>query len=90
MDRCSSPGRGKIFFPSRRPDRFWGPSSLLTNGGREEESKAIPVTGRGGPYGCETLRLPHFLDNRLTDGGEVSLTRRPLFTPRNFPGTHFC
>jgi hypothetical protein len=26
----------------------------------------------------------HFLDNRLTDGGEVvSLTRRP-------PGTHFC
>jgi hypothetical protein len=35
------------------------------------ESKAIPVTGRGGPYGCETSRLPHFLDNRLTDGGEV-------------------
>jgi hypothetical protein len=23
--------------------------------------KAIPVTGREGPYGCETLRLPHFL-----------------------------
>jgi hypothetical protein len=38
---------------------------------------AIPVTGRGGPYGCETSRLPHFLDNRLTDDGEVnSLTRR--------------
>jgi hypothetical protein len=28
-------------------------------------------------YGFETSRLPHFLDNRLTDGGEmVSLTRR--------------
>jgi hypothetical protein len=27
---------------------------------------------------CETSRLPHCLDNRLTDGGEVvSLTRRP-------------
>jgi hypothetical protein len=40
--------------------------------------KAIPVTGRGGPLGCNTSRLPHFLDNRLTDGGEVvSLTRRP-------------
>jgi hypothetical protein len=24
--------------------------------------KANPVTGRGGPYGCETSRLPHFLD----------------------------
>jgi hypothetical protein len=32
--------------------------------------KAIPVTGRGGPYGFETSRLPHFLDNRPTDAGE--------------------
>jgi hypothetical protein len=41
----------------------------------------VPVTGRGGPWGCETSSLPHFLDNRLTDGGEVvSLTRRPPFT----------
>jgi hypothetical protein len=28
--------------------------------------------------------------SRLTDGGEVSLTRWPPFTPRNIPGTHFC
>jgi hypothetical protein len=34
----------------------------------------MPVTGRGGPEGCETLRL--------TDGGDVSLTRRPSFTPQ--------
>jgi hypothetical protein len=47
------------------------------------KSKAIPVTGREGPQGCETLRLPHFLDNRLTDGGEVvSLMRRPPVTPQ--------
>jgi hypothetical protein len=40
--------------------------------------KVIPVTDRGGPYVCKTSRLPHFLDNRLTDGGDVlSLTRRP-------------
>jgi hypothetical protein len=40
--------------------------------------KAIPVRGHGGPLGCETSRLPHFIDNRLTDVGEVvSLTRRP-------------
>jgi hypothetical protein len=31
----------------------------------------IPVTEYGGPYGCEMSRLPHFLDNRLTDGGEA-------------------
>jgi hypothetical protein len=40
-----------------------------------------PVIGREGPQGCETSKLPHFLDNRLTDGGEVvSLTRRQPFT----------
>jgi hypothetical protein len=41
------------------------------------------VTGRGGPWGCETSRLPDYLDNRLTEGGEViSLTRRLPFTPK--------
>jgi hypothetical protein len=29
------------------------------------QEKAIPVTGRGDPYGCETSRLPHFPDNRF-------------------------
>jgi hypothetical protein len=53
--------------------------------------KGIPVTGRGGPYGCETSRLPHFLDSRLTDSGEaVSLTRRPPFILRKIPSTHLC
>jgi hypothetical protein len=52
------------------------------------KGKAIPVTGREDPYGCETSRLPHFLDNRLTGGGEVvSPTRRQPFTPRKIPGT---
>jgi hypothetical protein len=37
----------------------------------DKKGKAIPVTRRGGPYGCETSRLPHFLDNRLTESGEV-------------------
>jgi hypothetical protein len=46
-----------------------------------KKSKAIPVTGRGGSYGSETSRLPHYLDNRLTDGGKVvSLTRRLPYT----------
>jgi hypothetical protein len=47
------------------------------------KGKVIPVTGCGGPYNCETSRLPHFLDNRLTDLGEVfSLTCQPTFTPQ--------
>jgi hypothetical protein len=36
-------------------------------------------------------KLPHFLDNRFTNGGEViNLTRRPTFTPRKIPGNNFC
>jgi hypothetical protein len=47
--------------------------------------KAIPVTSRGSPLGCETSRLPQFLDNRLTDGGKVvSLKRRPPLPPGRF------
>jgi hypothetical protein len=65
----------------------------LQNSGSQQvqKGKAIPVTGRGGPQGCEMLRLPHFLDNRLTGGGEpVSLTRQPPFSPRKIPGNNFC
>jgi hypothetical protein len=51
-----------------------------------QKGKAIRITGRGGPYGCDTSRLSHFLHNRVTDGGEVvSLTRQPPFTPRKIP-----
>jgi hypothetical protein len=47
------------------------------------KGKAIPVRGCGGREGCETSRLPHFLDNRLTDGGDfVNFNRRPPFTPQ--------
>jgi hypothetical protein len=55
----------------------------------EPHGKTIPVTGCGDPQGCEISRLPHFLDNQLTDGGTVvSLTRWPPFTSRTISGTH--
>jgi hypothetical protein len=31
----------------------------------------MPVTGHGGPQGCERLWLPHYLDKWLIDGGKV-------------------
>jgi hypothetical protein len=60
-------------------------------------TKAIPVTGRGGLQGCKMFRIPHCLDNRLTDGGKfVSPTHRTmmLYSPETLffyaSGTHFC
>jgi hypothetical protein len=44
----------------------------------KKKGKAISVTGRESPYGCETSRLPHFLDDRLTDGGKVVSALRAL------------
>jgi hypothetical protein len=60
---------------------------------RKKKGKPIPVTGRSGLYGCETSRIPHFLDIRLTDGDKIAILKRlPRFTtnPRKIPGTHFC
>jgi hypothetical protein len=62
---------------------FYLSCTLITTNVIGVGSKAISVTGRGGPWCCETSRLQHLLDSRLTDGGEiVSLTRRPPFTPQ--------
>jgi hypothetical protein len=55
------------------------------------KGKAIPVLAVEVHRVVKTLRLPHFLDSQLTDGGEVvSLMCWPSFTPRKIPGTHFC
>jgi hypothetical protein len=51
---------------------------------QKKKDNAIPVTGCGGPKGCEMLRLPHFLDSWLTDGiGAVILMHWLLFTPED-------
>jgi hypothetical protein len=57
-------------------------------------TKAITVRGRGGLQGCEMLRIPHWLDSRLTEGGKVfSLTYQPRSTPQKHyfsaSGTNF-
>jgi hypothetical protein len=48
-----------------------------------EDNKALALTDHGDPLGCETSKIPHFLDNWLTDGGEViNLKRPPPFNPQ--------
>jgi hypothetical protein len=81
----------KFFSTSKHPALFSTKGELVSNS--KGTGKVILISGCGSPYGCETLRLPHFLDNQQTDDGEVvSLTcwsaRHP--TPRKIPGTHFC
>jgi hypothetical protein len=40
--------------------------------------------GREGLQGCDMLKIPHCLDDRITDGREVvSLTHRSRFIPRH-------
>jgi hypothetical protein len=59
--------KSAMYAPTPKPSTAAILESMMTK-------KVILVTGRGGP---------HFLNNRLTDGGEaVSFTRRLLFTPQ--------
>jgi hypothetical protein len=43
--------------------------------------KTISVTGRGGLWGCEMSRIPHFLDNRLTVNCEILATFSSTYSP---------
>jgi hypothetical protein len=55
------------------------------------KGKDILVEGRGSPYSCAKSRLPHFLEIRLTDGGDVvSPMHRKLHIVSRHSGTHFC
>jgi hypothetical protein len=56
----------------------------------DNKGKAITERGRGGPWGCETSKLPHFLENEITAVRFVSFRRRPPFTLRKIPSIHFC
>jgi hypothetical protein len=52
---------------------YYPPSSF--DHGKVKVKKAVPVTDRGGPQGCETSRFPYFLDNRLTMAVRLSALR---------------
>jgi hypothetical protein len=47
--------------------------------------KAIPTACHGGMQCCEMLRILHFIDNQLIDGGEViALHTDHTSLPQNF------
>jgi hypothetical protein len=48
---------------------------------KKKKSKDISVTGRGGLWDCEVLRIPHCLDNRLTVNCEILATCSSTYTP---------
>jgi hypothetical protein len=54
----------------------------LDNGGREKKGKVIRVTGRRGPYGCETSRLPYFLE---TIGSKMAVKSSALHAAGPLP-----
>jgi hypothetical protein len=50
------------------------------------KSKVFPVIFPGDLHDWEVWRIPYYLDNRLTDCGEVlSITHWPCSAPRNIP-----
>jgi hypothetical protein len=74
-----------IYLTSWRAGSTWAHTCLCSKG----NVNSIPVTVLGGPRGCRTLSLPHFIDYRLTDDAEVvRLTYWPHFTMRKISSTH--
>jgi len=54
------------------------------------KGKAVPLQAWSGPEGSKKLRLPDYMTTAQDGGKVVSLKHRPLLTPENAPGTHFC
>jgi hypothetical protein len=44
-------------------------SAIIFKSVRCRKIKSIPATGHGGLQGCEMSKIPHCIDNLLTDGG---------------------
>jgi hypothetical protein len=55
--------------------------NTLTTYETSKKSKAILVTGLGGPQGCEMSRIPHCLDNRYTVNCEILAICSSTYSP---------
>jgi hypothetical protein len=55
---------------------------LVEYNGRREDGKTLALIDCGGLWGCDMLYPEHFLNSRLTDGGDVSTMHWPPSTPK--------
>jgi hypothetical protein len=53
----------------------------IAPGGKLKSKRAMPVTDRGGLYSCEMLKIPYYLDNRLTVNCEILATCSSTYSP---------
>jgi hypothetical protein len=58
--------------------------------GSSGKGKAVPLQAWSGPEGSRKFRFPDFMTTEQDGVKVVSLTHRPLLSPGNTPGTHFC
>jgi len=49
-----------------------------------KEGKSVPLQAWSGPEGSRKLRFPDYVTTAQDGGKVVSLTHRPLFTPRKY------
>ena len=54
------------------------------------KGKSVPLQTLRGPEGPRKLRFPYYVTMAQDGDKVVSLTHRPLLSPENTPGTHFC
>jgi hypothetical protein len=65
-----------IFILKQQVRKFFPPSYI--NSILKKEIKSIPITGHGGLQNYALLRIPHWLDDLLTDHSEVVVLNRNI------------
>jgi len=54
------------------------------------KGKSVPLQARSDPEGSRKSRFSDYMTTAQDGGKVVSLTYRPLLSPGDAPGTHFC
>ena len=57
---------------------------------KKKQGRSVPLEAWSSPEGSRKLRFPDFMTTAQDGGKVVTLTHRPLLSPGNASGTHFC